>query len=184
MKPSIYITALFSSLLLITSGCSNNSKSNHAGNAQEQQLDDSQIVQIMMTVDKGEIAASEEAEKKNSNLAVDQYAQYIIQQHERNLEILNALSKQLGLTPKESTISRSLVTGGEHDLKTLSALEDRAFDKTYIDSMVKGHQDGLNLIDTKLLPQTKNPQLKVFVEQFRAMVADHLQKALEVQRSF
>lgn len=183
MKPSFYAFVICSSLLLFVSSCSDYSKSTHAGSTQEQHLGDSQIIDIMMTVDKGEIAAAQEATKKKVSPSVESYAKYLIQQHQRNLEELAQLAKQLGLEPKESDISNSLVTGGKHDLKTLGALQDQAFDKAFIATMVKGHQEGLQLIDTKLFPQTKNPQLKVFVEQFRRMVADHLEKGLEIQKT-
>ncbi len=148
---------------------------------QEQQLGDNQIVKIMMTVDKGEIAAAQEAKGKKVSPSVEVYAKYLIQQHQRNLEELTELAKQLGLRPKESAISNSLATNGKHGLKALGKLQGRAFDKAYIDAMVKGHQEGLELIDTKVLPQTKNPQLKAFVEQFRDIVSEHLEKGLEIQ---
>jgi putative membrane protein len=181
MKPSFCALVFFSSSLLIVSSCSDHSKPTHA--VQEQQLGESQIINIMMTVDKGEIAAAQEATKKKVMPSVDLYAKYLIQQHQRNLEALTQLAKQLGIEPKESVISNSIAISGKHDLKTLGELQDKAFDKGFIDTMVKEHQEGLELIDTKLLPQTKNTQLKAFVEQFRNMVSDHLEKGLQIQRT-
>ena len=182
---SIFCTLFFfSSLLFFVSSCSDYLQSTPAGSAEEQQLGDGQIINIMMTVDKGEISASREALKRRLSPAIDLYAKYLIQQHQNNLEELTELAKQLGLEPKESSISNSLETGGKHDLKALGELRDQAFDKGFIDAMVKDHQEGLKLIDTKLLPQTKNPQLKVSVERFRGMVADHLEKGLKIQSTF
>jgi putative membrane protein len=184
MKPSFCAYVFLGSVLLFVSSCSDHSKSNRVESVQEQQLGDGQIINIMMTVDKGEIAAAQEASKKKVSPPVDLYAKYLLQQHQKNLEELTQLTKQLGLEPKESVISISLVTNGKQDLKTLSELQDRAFDKAYIDAMIKEHQEGLQLIDTKLLTQTKNPQLKAFVEQFRKMVSDHIEKGLQVQSTF
>jgi putative membrane protein len=150
---------------------------------QEQQLGEGQIINIMMAVDKGEIAAAQQATQKKVSPAVDLYAKYLIQQHQRNLEELTQLAKQLRLEPQESAISTSLVNNGKHDLKAQDELQDNAFDKAFIAAMIKDHQAGLELIDTKLIPQTKNPQLKVFVEQFRKMVAEHLEKGREVQKT-
>lgn len=183
MKSKLRAFVFISSLSLLVSSCSDHSKSTHVGSAQEQQLGDGQIVNIMMTVDKGEIAAAQEATKKKVIPSVDLYAKYMIQQHQRNLEELTQLAKQLGIEPKESGISNSLATDGKHNLKSLGELQDRAFDKAFIDAMVKDHRDGLNLINTKLIPQTKNPQLQVFVEHFRNMVSDHLEKGQRIQRT-
>ena len=158
-------------------------KSAHAETLQEKRLGDNQIINIMMTVDKGEIAAAEEATKRQVSPAVDLYAKYLIQQHQKNLEKLTQLTQQLGIEPKESDLSNSMIANGHQGLKALDELQGKAFDKAFVDAMVKDHQEGLQLIDTKLIPQTQNPQLKVFVVQFRNMVFAHLEKGLEVQRS-
>lgn len=168
-------------MLLFVTSCSEHSKTSYA--KPEQQLEDSQIINIMMTVDKGEIAASQEALKKELNPAVDVYAKFLIQQHQNNLDMLKQFAKQNGLDPKDSAISNSLEADGKKDLKNISELQGKDFNKAFIDAMVKGHQDGLQLIDTKLIPQTRNPQLKAVVGQFRSMVADHLEKAQKIQRN-
>lgn len=178
-----YAFAFLSSLMFFVSSCSEQSDANRAVTSQEQQLGDNQIIEIMMTIDKGEIAASQEAAFKKVNPSVLNYARYLINQHQRNLQQLAQLTQQLGIEPKESAIAKSLENEGKHDLESLNALPNTSFDKAFINAMIKGHQDGLKLIDTKLLPQTKNPQLKIFVENFRKMVANHLEKAREVQKS-
>lgn len=179
MKKFIFV--VYISLSLVVSGCSNNYQSVSVGTQEKQMLDDGQIINIMMTVDKGEIAASQEALKKKSSSIVNNYANYLIQQHQSNLDQLMKLSNQSGIKPKESTISNSLVAQGKDGYQELGKLQGKEFDKAFIDAMVKGHQDGLKLIDTKLLQQAKNPQVKASLEQFRTMVADHLEKALKIQ---
>lgn len=151
---------------------------------QKQKLEDRQVVEIMMDVDKGEIAASKEAFKKNMNKPVKLYALFLIEQHEANLERLTQLAKEIGLEPAESPQSISMASHGKEGLEKLSALDGGPFEKAFIDAMVKGHQGGLNLIDTKLSREVTNPQLKSFLVSFRAMVADHLQKALVLQKEF
>lgn len=183
MKSNFYAFIFVSGMLLLASGCSDHSQSTRSGSAQEQQLEDSQIINIMMTVDKGEIAAAQEAAKRKASPVVDLYAKYLIQQHQNSLEGLTQFAKQLGLKPKESTIANSIANGGKNDLKALAELQDEAFDKAFIDAMIKEHQEGLKLIDSKLLPQTKNPQLKAVVEQFRQMVSNHLEAGFEIQRT-
>lgn len=172
---------IFSSLSLLVSSCADQAQSNQSAAMQEQQLGEGQIINIMMTVDKGEIAAAKEATKKKLSPEVDRYAKYLIEQHQRNLDNLTQLAKQLGLDTKESSISSTLKSHSKEELKALDKLQDNAFDKGFIDAMVKDHQEGLEVIDTKLLPQTKNPQLKAALEQFRQMVSDHLERGLSIQ---
>lgn len=179
MKSIFYTFIVFASLLLIVSSCSEST----AKPAQEQQLGDNQIINIMMTVDQEEIAASQLATKKCASSAVDNYAKYLIHMHQQNFNELSLLTTQLNLTPTESDISNSMISNGKDNLEKLDELEGAAFDKAYMNAMVTGHQNGLKLIDTTLLPQTKNPKLKACVKQFRKMVADHLEKGLKVQEN-
>ncbi len=178
MKSIFYTFVIFTSLLFASS-CS---ESTPAKTAQQQQLSDNQILNIMMTVDKEEIAASQLATKKYMSSSVDNYAKYLIHMHQQNLNKLTALATQLKLTPTESDISNSMISGGKENLKKLDELQGAAFDKAFMNAMVTGHQNGLKLIDTTLLPETQNPKLKVSVKQFRKMVADHLEKGLKVQQ--
>src|ERR1700722_18905200 len=133
-----------SSLLLLVPGYSSPVQSANAGAQQEQKLDDGQIINIMMSVDKVEIAASKEAEKKKASPTVDNYAKYLIQQHQSDLDELTQLSKELRIDSRESTISRSLATSGKQTLENLSKLQGQEFERAYIDAMVKDHQGGLD----------------------------------------
>lgn len=181
MKPQFYAYIFLSGLLLSVSSCADHSKSVAKEAVKEQQLQDGQIINIMMTVDKGEIATAQEAIKKGLSPSVEVYAKYLLEQHQQNLQELTTLAQQLQLEPKDSIISHTLSIDGEAGLEGLKALQSTALDKAFIDAMVKGHQDGLKLIDTTLLPQAKNPQLKAAVEQFRSMVAEHLEKGRALQ---
>lgn len=183
MKSNFCAFVFFSSFLFLGSSYSDFTESTRVEAVQEQQLDDSQIINIMMTVDKGELSAVQEATKRKLPASIDLYAKYLIQQHQQNLEELSLLAKQLNMQPKVSVISTSMVASGQNEIKALNELQGNAFDKAFIDSIVKGHKEGLDLIDTKLLPQTKNPQLKAFVEKFRSMVLEHLEKGIKIQKT-
>lgn len=177
MKTIFNTFIIFASLIFVSS-CSDSTKS-----TQKEQLSDNQIINIMMTVDKQEIAASQLATKKYMNTAVDNYAKYLIQMHQQNLKELATLATQLNLPPTESDISNSMIANGKQNLKSLEDLQGAAFDKAFINAMVAGHENGLKLIDTTLLPETQNPKLKASVKHFRKMVENHLEKGLKVQKN-
>lgn len=182
MKLNYCACIIFGSLSLLASSCTESHK-NHATTNQEQQLSENQIIKIMMTVDEGEIDAAEEALEKKLNPSVEAYAKYLIQQHQKNLDELKQLTKQLDVDLKESVISDTLKKESEQENDKLEDLPDNEFNSAFISAMIKDHQNGLKLIDSKLAPQTKNPQLKIAVEKFRNMVADHLEKAREIQKT-
>jgi putative membrane protein len=169
------LCALLTGLLFCFTGCSEMSS--------DKQLSEGQIINIMMTVDKNEILASQEALKKNANPEVQTYANYLIQEHQKNMDALVQLARQAQTPPSDSDISNTLTSDGKKEVKKLSETQDKDFDKAYIAAMVKDHKDGLNLIDKKLLPHSKNPQLRTSVDAFRKMVAEHLERAEKIEKS-
>ena len=182
MNSRFFLYVFFNCLMLGVSGVVDQ-RAIYAEATHEQQLDDAQIVNIMMTVNKAEITAAEDVLKRNVSPAVKDYAKTLLQQHETNQKQLLELTKQLGIEPKESPISNDVEKGGKEDLTSIEKLEGPAFDKAYINAMVKEHQGGLKVIETKLFPQATNPQLKAFVDKFRNMVYSHFEKGLQLQRN-
>ena len=61
-----------------------------------------------------------------------------------------------------------------NELRKLQALE---FDKGYMQTEVKMHEDVLNQIDKDLIPHAANVELRGFLEQIRPTVAAHLERA-------
>lgn len=177
MKIVFYTFIIFASLNL--SGCVGSATSKPT---QEQQLTSNQIINIMMAVDKMEIDLPKIATKKEPAPLVKHFAEYLIRQHQNNLDELTLLTNEWKMEPQKSSISDSLNANSKQMAEKLEGLQGTEFDTAYIDAMVKSHQAGLNLIHTKLMPQAKTPQMEEIVEQFRKMVARHLEKALKVQK--
>ena len=167
--------AFLSSILLFVS-CSMPSKPTI-------ELNNSQIIEIMMTVDKLEIAAAKVAKKKMTTPPVGAFADYLMQQHQENLDELIQLTRQLNIEPQESAISKKLVADRDALVESLSKLDGKQFDVAYVEAMIKSHRDGLELIDSELLPQVQTARWKSVVEKFRAMVKRHLERGLAVQKT-
>ena len=193
VKTKFILMASLSSLLLLTTACSwdqskqihsskGSAESNEASDSKEG-IEDRQIIDVIMTIDKNEIALAKEVSKKGGNKKVELFAKYLIRQHERNLDHLIKLAKEVGLEPLSSPLSTTLAADGQEGLKKLSALNGKEFDKAFIDAMVKGHEAGLALIDSNLSKNATNPHLKTFIGHTRAMVDDHFHKALRLQKT-
>ena len=56
-------------------------------------------------------------------------------------------------------------------------------DRAYIDKQVEMHQHVLDKLDTVLIPQAKNDDLKTLLQNTRSAVADHLQHAQAIQKT-
>ena len=136
-----------------------------------------EIFEIMMEVDKNEIAAAKLALSKTANPAVKKLAEMMINDHTKHLEATKKLSQRLGITPVPSEKSSELKDKGKITAEKLSTLEKRQFDMAYTLAMVKGHSEVLKMLDEEAIPNASNPELSKLLQETRATVAHHLQMA-------
>jgi putative membrane protein len=185
MKSKVVLSVAFSAVLL-ASGCSRNNEntyqlSDRPVNGALAHVD-AKIIATVIVLNKNEIAAARDAQQRASSPAVKNYAASMIRAHSKSLQEARSLSQKLGVRPEEGNAAILLHNRGQHELAALNGLQGRAFDKAYIDAVVRDHQTALNLIDQKLLPQAHNPALRRHLEITRAHVLRQLQQARVVQR--
>jgi putative membrane protein len=144
-------------------------------------LDDAQIAAIVVTANTVDIDAGKLAQKMSDNADVRTFAKLMVTDHEGVNKQATALVKKLKVTPVESDTSRSLKAGGEANIATLGKLKGKAFDKSYIDHEVAYHEAVLAAIDTTLLPNVKNAELKETLIKVRPAFVAHLEHARQIQ---
>lgn len=144
---------------------------------------DAKIMGAMVVLDKNEIAAGSLAQHKSTNMSVKRYADLMVNAHGQNLHELEQLGHKMGVAPEHGSTAALLQAKGKRLMTTLHHTTGHAFDKAYIGAMVQGHAEALQLVDKKLLSDATNPRLRHYLEMSRAHIADHLQKAKEVQRA-
>jgi putative membrane protein len=132
---------------------------------------------MLMAVNEHEIAAADQALGKNVTGAVRDFAQMMKTDHGKNL----ADTTKLGGAASTSPGVKMLKDKGDADLRTLDAHSGKAYEKAYIDAMVKGHTDALAMIDNTLLPAATDTNIRQHFTTTRAAVARHLDKAKEIQ---
>jgi len=132
---------------------------------------------MLMAVDEHEIAAADQALGKNVTGAVRDFAQMMKTDHGKNLTDTTKLGGAASTAPGV----KALKDKGDSDLRTLDAQSGKAYEKAYIDAMVKGHTDALAMIDNTLLPAATDTNVRQHFTTTRAAVARHLDKAKEIQ---
>jgi putative membrane protein len=147
----------------------------------EAQKNDGKIIKILIKINKGEIAAAHEALKRSTNPEVKNFAQQMITDHGKNLAETKALAQKYNIVPMASEKSDMIQKQNEELLKKLASVPQNEFNKTYIQAMVQGHEEALNAIETKLLPQASNAALKEHLKATRVAVIHHLKMAKETQ---
>lgn len=179
--------SLVCSAVLFASGCNTNPHFYNETNqpvthvSVEQKQTDAKILSSLIVLNKNEIAAANTAQQKSANHAVRNYAESMNKAHSRNLQEAERLSQKLDVAPKQGQTAAQLQRKGRQELAALNRLQNHAFDRAYINSMVKDHAAALQLLDQRLIPQATNPQLRQYLEATRANVAQHLKQAQAVQ---
>ena len=142
---------------------------------------DAEIAHIAVTANTIDIEASEQAKQKSQNADVKQFAQTMITDHTGVNKQAGDLAAKLSLTPADNATSQSLKTSADSTKARLAALSGKEFDKAYIDNEVAYHQAVLNAVDSALIPNAQNAELKALLEKVRPAFVAHLQMAQQLQ---
>lgn len=144
---------------------------------------DAQIAQIVLTADSVDVDYGKLAVKKTKNAEVKAFAETMIRDHTAVNDKATALATKLSLTPEASDTSKGLKTDGSKMMAKLKAMHGAEFDKAYIDNEVAYHESVIGALDTVLLPNAKNAELKSLLETGRPIFTSHLEHAKTLQKS-
>lgn len=147
-----------------------------------ERLSDAQIWQVAEAINHGEVLAARVAERRAEHPATKDFAKHMLQAHADEERIERDSAKRLGLKPDASSVSKRLTTTAQEDVKKLETANRSDFDRTYLDAQVRDHREALGIIDSQLLPQARDPQLKAELTGLRARVAEHLTEAERAQQ--
>ena len=145
-------------------------------------LSDAQIATIVGTANGGEIVQAQEALKKAKNPKVLAFARHMVTDHAQAAKDLTDIQKKGKLDPAATDTSRQIEADGKAILASLQSSPAGAdFERKYMDAQVAEHQQLLDALDTKLIVDAQNAELKTFLQKVREKVADHLRMAKEIR---
>ncbi|HLQ12924.1 MAG TPA: DUF4142 domain-containing protein [Steroidobacteraceae bacterium] len=154
-----------------------------AAAAQAEGPTDPQIAAIVVTANTVDVDAGKLAISKSHSKEVREFAQRMITDHTGVNKSAVDLVTKLKVTPEDNATSQSLKSGGEQNLKSLKMLKGGAFDKAYVDHEVAYHEQVLGAVDTVLIPNAANAELKALLVQVRPAFVAHLEHAKKIQAS-
>ena len=159
----------------------------HAGPADAQQegpaLNDARIAHIAVTANAIDIAIGEIAARKGSAESVREFASLMITDHTAVNEQAAALAAELGVTPEDNAVSRSLREGADAAMEELGEASGEAFDRAYLAREVAYHRAVLQALDDTLIPGATNDRLRALLQQARGAIAAHLEHAERLRGS-
>ncbi len=126
----------------------------------EAKLIDPQIAHVAYTAGEIDITAAKQAIAKSKNKDVVSFAQDMVRDHQAvNKQALD-LVKKLNVTPQDNDTSRALSKQAAAKQAELAKLSGAAYDKAYIANEVAYHKAVNNALETALIPQASNAELK------------------------
>ena len=146
-----------------------------------QTVTDAQVAAIVVAANQVDIDAGLLAASKASEENVKGFAHVMVIEHTDVNKQATDLVASLTVTPQDNPTSQSLKTGGEKNVAHLKTLSGAAFDKAYIDQEITYHELVLNALDTTLIPNGQNPELKALLVNVRSAFVRHLAHAKRVQ---
>jgi putative membrane protein len=142
---------------------------------------DPQIAAIVVAANQADIDAAKVAKSRTKTKDVKEFAETMIRDHEAVNKQAKALVKKLKVKPEANPTSKSLEDGGKENIKALKKLKGAEFDKAYAEHEVAYHQQVLDAINSTLLPNAKNPELKALIEKVTPAFQAHLEHAKQLQ---
>lgn len=147
-------------------------------------LTDPEIAHIGVTANQIDIDYASIALKKSKNKEVKNFAETMSRDHAGVIYQATALVGKLGVTPKDNTVSQSLLAEAQKTKKMLNSKKGKAFDKSYIDNEVAYHKAVIEAVRDLLIPGASNAELKGLLEAILPALETHLKHAEMVQKEF
>ena len=148
--------------------------------AQAAKPTDPQIAHIAYTAGVIDIAAAKQALAKTANKEVKAFAEDMVRDHEAVNKLALDLVKKLNVTPEDNDTSRTLSKNAAEKLAELAKLTGAAFDKAYAANEVAYHRAVDGALETTLIPNATNPELKSLLQTGLKIFQGHEQHAEHV----
>lgn len=134
----------------------------------------------LKAVDQNEIDVSKLAEKKADNADVKGFAKMMVKHHGENMKEVASMGRKLKVKLTDTDDVKDLKKEGKEEIAELKAVNGKEFDNDYMKAMVKGHSEVSDKLD-KLISDTDNSDLKMFLTNTRDVVKEHLKQAEEIK---
>jgi len=151
--------------------------------AEDAKPNDAQIAHIAYTAGSIDIKAAQLALQKSKNKEVRDFAENMVHDHTAVNDQALALVKKLNVTPEDNDTSKALTKQAEAKRAELEKLSGAKFDKAYADNEVAYHKTVDGALETILIPDATNAELKDLLKTGLKIFQGHEMRAEHVAQS-
>jgi putative membrane protein len=143
---------------------------------------DPQIAHIAYTAGSLDIAAGKQALARSHNKEVRSFAREMVRDHQAVNDKALALVKKLHVTPEANPTSAGLTKDADATRVRLAKLSGAAFDRAYIENEVAYHKTVNGALESTLIPNAKNGELKSLLQTGLALFREHQAHAEKIAK--
>lgn len=147
-------------------------------------LTDPEVAHTAVLANQIDISYADIAKKRSKDAQVINFAETMKRDHAAVIDQAAALAKKLGVTPKDNAVSRKLQADADKTKKMLIGKSGKAFNKAYIDNEVAYHKAVISAVETVLIPETENTELKQLLQNVLPALKTHLGHAEMLQKHY
>jgi putative membrane protein len=145
---------------------------------------DTEVASVAVVANQIDIDFAKIAKEKSKSTEVLKFADMMAKDHQSVIDKASALVGKLKVIPKDNATSRNLVADATKTKTMLRTKTGPTFDKAYIDNEVAYHKAVISTVNTVLIPETENADLKKLLQDVVPVLKAHLQHAEMVQKKF
>ena len=147
-------------------------------------LTDPEIASVAVTANQVDIGNANIASARSKDSEILKFAETMKRDHQAVIDQAVALVTKLKVTPKDNAVSQKLLADAAKTKKMLESKSGKAFDKAYIDNEVAYHKAVISVIETVLIPQAQNAELKALLQNVLPAFHAHLEHAEMIQKNY
>ncbi len=144
---------------------------------QAAKLSDPEVASVAVTANQIDIDYAAIALERSSNPEVINFAKTMKNDHQAVIGQAVALVQRLKVTPKDNYLTSKLLDDAKKTKAALNAKKGKAFDTFYIQNEVAYHKAVINVVETILIPETENAEVKALLEKVLPALKTHLSHA-------
>ena len=145
-------------------------------------LSDAEVAHVAVVANQIDIDQAKLARERSKNKDVLQFAETMMNDHQAVIRQASDLVQKLGVTPKENAVSKQLMDGADKTAAMLGTKSGKAFDKAYVDNEVAYHEAVISAVESLLIPETENAELKSLLQNVLPALEAHLEHARMLQK--
>ena len=144
-------------------------------------MNDAEIVNLLMTVNTEEMNLAKLGKKQAQNKRVREFAAHMMNRHAKNNDEATKLRDREQIKLSETTPSNRVKIVTEESIELMKKMKGKDFDRAYMEVQVDLHQKTLEKLETSLIPNAQNMELKTMLQKTKGEVEQHLQMAQTLQ---